>query len=61
MPTFEVTDTQSGITLELTGDSPPTEQELEQIFASQAQKEPEVTELPEEDQKKAALEALRDS
>ena len=49
MPTFEVTDPQSGITLELVGDSPPTEQELEQIFASQAQKEPEVTGLPEED------------
>lgn len=34
MPTFRVTDPQTGATLRLTGDSPPTEQELEQIFAS---------------------------
>lgn len=37
MPLFEVTDPNSGLTLELTGDSAPTEQELEQIFAQQAQ------------------------
>lgn len=35
MPTFEITDPQSGKTLEITGDSHPSEQELEQIFASQ--------------------------
>ena len=35
MPTFRVTDPTSGKTLRLTGDSPPTEQELEQIFAAQ--------------------------
>ena len=34
MAIFEVTDTQTGITLELEGDSPPTEIELEQIFAA---------------------------
>jgi len=34
MPTFRVTDPSTGQTLRLTGDSPPSEQELEQIFAS---------------------------
>lgn len=34
MPTFEVTDPVTGQTLELTGDSPPTELELEEIFSS---------------------------
>lgn len=38
MPVYEVTDPQTGVTLELTGDSPPTEQELEQIFAQHAPK-----------------------
>lgn len=33
MPTYKVTDPQTGRTVKLTGDSPPTEQELEQIFA----------------------------
>lgn len=33
MPIFEITDPQTGQVLELTGDSPPTEQELVQIFA----------------------------
>lgn len=36
MPTFRVTDPTTGQVLRLTGDSPPTEQELEQIFAQQA-------------------------
>ena len=35
MPTFKVTDPNTGKTLKLTGDSPPSEQELEQIFSSQ--------------------------
>ena len=35
MATFRVTDPNTGITLRLTGDSPPTEQELEQIFSQQ--------------------------
>jgi hypothetical protein len=35
MPVYEVTDPETGQTLELEGDSPPTEQELEQIFAAQ--------------------------
>jgi len=34
MPVFKVTDPQTGRTLKLTGDSPPTEQELNQIFSS---------------------------
>ena len=33
MNVYEVTDPRSGVTLELEGDSPPTEAELEQIFA----------------------------
>lgn len=33
MPKYRVTDPDSGRTLELVGDSPPTEQELEQIFS----------------------------
>lgn len=36
MPVYEVTDPETGLTLELTGDSPPTEQELEQLFAQYA-------------------------
>ena len=35
MPTYRVTDPKTGRTLRLTGDSPPTEQELEDIFAAQ--------------------------
>jgi hypothetical protein len=34
MPTFEITDPLSGKTLEITGDSPPTEVELEEIFST---------------------------
>jgi len=34
MPTFQVTDPQTGRKVKLTGDSPPTEQELNQIFSS---------------------------
>ena len=49
MPTFEVTDPQSGVTLELTGDSPPTERELEEIFSSQASTSPTDTGLDQED------------
>ena len=33
MPTYRVTDNNSGITLDLTGDSPPTEEELTKIFS----------------------------
>lgn len=36
MPTYDVTDPLTGMSLSLTGDSPPTEQELEGIFAEQA-------------------------
>jgi len=35
MPTYRITDPTSGKTLKLTGDSPPTEQELNDIFGSQ--------------------------
>ncbi len=33
MATYQITDPNTGVNLELTGDSPPTEEELEQIFA----------------------------
>jgi len=35
MPTYEITDPQTNKVLEVTGDSPPTEAELEELFASQ--------------------------
>lgn len=41
MPTYIVTDSKTGKKLSLTGDSPPTEAELEQIFASQGAPETE--------------------
>lgn len=44
MPTYKVTDPTTGRTIRLTGDSPPTEQEIEQILASvqpQQQAQPE--------------------
>ena len=34
MPTYRVTDPKTGKTVRLTGDSPPTEQELEEVFAA---------------------------
>lgn len=42
MPTFKVTDPRTGRTLKLTGDSPPSEKELEEIFSQveQPQKDP---------------------
>lgn len=43
MPTFIVTDPATGQKRRLTGDSPPTEAELEQIFSQQAPIEPETT------------------
>lgn len=39
MPTFTITDPDSGLSLNITGDSPPTEQELEEIFATMAQQQ----------------------
>lgn len=36
MPTYRVTDSKTGVVLRLTGDSPPTEQELEELFAQYA-------------------------
>lgn len=45
MPTYRVRDSVSGVTLDLTGDSPPTEQELADLFAQYGKKEPERTVL----------------
>ena len=48
MPTYEVTDPESGKVLELEGDSPPTEAELIEIFGSEAvQAPPSVTPPPQ--------------
>lgn len=44
METYEVTDPTSGVTLELTGDSPPTESELEAVFKAYKPPEPSVAE-----------------
>lgn len=41
MPSYTVTDPQSGKKVTLTGDSPPTEKELEQIFASVGVRQPQ--------------------
>lgn len=43
MPTFKVTDPQTGQTVRLTGDSPPTEAELNQIFSQLSGGEQQVT------------------
>lgn len=43
MPTYRVRDSVSGVTLDLTGDSPPTEQELTDLFTQYGKKEPERT------------------
>jgi hypothetical protein len=45
MPTYRVRDSVSGVTLDLTGDSPPTDQELTDLFAQYGKKEPERTVL----------------
>lgn len=42
MPTYTVKDPRSNLTVQLTGDSPPTEQELNQVFATlNAQRQPQ--------------------
>lgn len=44
MPTYQVTDPDSGVTLKLTGDSPPTEEELTALFSQhQPQQAPQRT------------------
>ena len=40
MPTYRIKDPTSGRTIRLTGDSPPTEQELEEVFKSVGQQQP---------------------
>ena len=43
MPTYRIKDPTSGRTIRLTGDSPPTEQELEEVFKSVGQSAPETS------------------
>jgi hypothetical protein len=43
MPTYRIKDPTSGRTIRLTGDSPPTEQELEDVFKSVGQSAPETS------------------
>ena len=50
MPTFKVTDPQSGQTLSLTGDSPPTEVELTDIFSQMARGESPSAGVPPQDE-----------
>lgn len=45
MPTYKVTDPQTGKTLRLTGDSPPTEEELTQIFGATRQQKSSIPSL----------------
>lgn len=40
MPTYRIKDPSSGRTIRLTGDSPPTEQEIEEVFKSVGQQQP---------------------
>lgn len=40
MPTYRIKDPTSGRTIRLTGDSPPTEQEIEEVFKSVGQQQP---------------------
>lgn len=47
MPTYQVTDPSSGRTLRLTGDSPPTDADLDEIFA-QYRQQPSQAQQPEE-------------
>lgn len=57
MPTYKVTDPNSGRTIRLTGDSPPTQQELEEIF-SQFQVE-DVTQQDRQVQMEKDAQAIR--
>jgi len=47
MPTYKVTDPSSGKTVRLTGDSAPTEQELEEVFKSITQQSPSSAPVPD--------------
>ena len=40
MPTYRIKDPSTGRTIRLTGDSPPTEQEIEEVFRSVGQQQP---------------------
>jgi hypothetical protein len=46
MPTYKITDPTSGKVLRLTGDSPPTESELNEIFQTVSQSQPEPQKQP---------------
>lgn len=57
MPTYKVTDPNTGRVVRLTGDSPPTQQELEQVFAQfQVEEQPPVDDMAARRQE--ALKAL---
>lgn len=43
MPTYKITDSQTGKTLRVTGDKPPSEQEMTEIFSQYQTKEPQKT------------------
>ena len=43
MPTYRINDPSTGKTIRLVGDSPPTEQELEEVFKSVGQSAPETS------------------
>jgi hypothetical protein len=55
MPTYKVTDPETGATVNLTGDSPPTEQELVEIFASIKPQPQEQAAMPTIEQPKQVI------
>lgn len=46
MPTYTITDPDTGRKVRITGDSPPNEQEINQIFAAQVQAKPKAVQKP---------------
>ena len=55
MPTYQVTDPETGVKLRLTGDSPPSEAELVEIFAQQVPRETEQPQTTREGVNQAIL------
>jgi len=58
MPDYIVTDPNTGKTLKLTGDSPPTEQELEQIFSSSQVVTQQLAQQPKQETLGDAIKAI---
>lgn len=59
MPSYRITDEQTGKQYEIQGDRPPTQQELEQLFGSVQQSTTQPQQVQKPEQYSAALEGLR--